>query len=1091
MNRLRVRQVIQTRITPPKAPQNIIARSGIVKLLSASQGKKILLVTAPAGYGKTTIINEYISLNDKLTAWVHITPDTKSIFDLLAYITGSLKRINEHYGNIILDTLGLIENESEKITDLAPSLSELAGLMINELLGNFKDDILIVLDDFHELQNEGSVNLFLDRLINDLPDNVQLAIVTREMPKLNLPHLRAKREILEITLRDLTFSKHEIASLADKVYSKNLTDKQVAYLESAIGGWITGIHLVMQMMENNQEESDFDLSSIPTDLFEYFAQEILNKQNNEIKDFLLKTSHLENFDADVCNNVLNITNSGELLSYLLGKNIFLESKQIVDDNGKVNVIYDYIQLFRSFLESRSEEILTAGIKKSIYLNTSNYYCSARDPEKAIDYALLSGDNGFFEKLLIENFDELFINGKFEKLWKWSNAINENDAVNKKNIFYYKGILCKFYLGKLDKAIEYLDRSIQLSEIENDENFKITATVSRLEVMMNQGKTAEALKILVELEKSPASDINKAKIFYYLGNINFQQNDLDTAQDYANKALALCRDEENTINEDIYNMLGNINIIRGEFVPAIHYYELTLSITRSLQKRLVVQGNLAILFSRSGRFAKARLCFEETQKILKLFTSPVFDIVVKMTEYNLNFETGDYEKALLLAEEINNSALKLKNSQYLFLSYQFLGECSYFLDRTENSVRYLELAEKYMNNSSIAENMLILLLNTISKFETKPARESERDLLEVYEYLGSIGSNYDRSIAGFYLAKCYRQENPETCKQYLDIVFTLSKEKGYFSFMFREYLHSPEVFDLYGAGIKTTIAEYISAAEEISGFDWVSKNYRNRLKKFVNEQYDLKMLAFGGLKFILKGDEIPEKKWLRKKRKLMLCFLFLSANKTLTKDKIVDIFFGDTPLESIDNTFHQAVSNIRTALRTDTAVSRKNKPESDDLIIYEDKNLRLNSLYSYYSDLDDFDKLINKGFSAQNRPEAIEFLQRAASLYSGGVLEGYYEDWCESLREEYKNRYIKCAEKLIETLVIENRFEEVIAQAEKLSREDNLNFISLKGNVAACLKLGRINYARNIYEKFLNQYENEIGEKPNRSSLKEIESLFEK
>lgn len=1093
MNRLRVRQVIQTRITPPKAPQNIIARSGIIKLLSGSRDKKVLLVTAPAGFGKTTIVSEYITQRKKLTAWIHLTPDIKSIFDLLVYITSSLKRINEHYGDNILETSGLIENESGKISDLAPALSEIAGLMINELLKNFDDDILIVLDDFHEMQNDGNVNLFLDRLISDLPDNIQLAIISREIPRLNLPHLRAKRQLLEITLKDLSFTKSEITSLADKIYSKNLTDKQVIYLESAIGGWITGIHLVMQMMENNPSSGDLNLSSIPTDLFEYFAEEILNKQSDEIKDFLLRTSHLENFDAGICNSVLKISNSRELLGYLLGKNIFLESKQFTDDNGEAHITYDYIQLFRSFLESRSKDILSAEVKRSIYLNTSNYYHSASEPEKAIDYAMLSGDKEFFEKLLNENFDELFINGKFEKLWKWCDSINENEIINRKNIYYYKGILSKFYLGKLDKAVEYLDMAIAQSKIEKDENFTITATVSKLEIMMNQGKTSETLEILTELEKIPASDINKAKIFYYLGNIHFQKNELEAALEYANKALELCQSsDESTITEDIYNMLGNINIIRGEFVHAIHYYELTLSITRSLQKKLVVRGNLAILYSRSGRFSKARIYFEETQKIQRFFTSPVFDIVVKMTEYNLNFETGDYERSFLLAEEINRSAIKLKNSQYLYLSCQFLGECSHYLGKTENSVKYLELAEKYMNSTSINDSMLNLLLNTISKFDTKPPLESENDLLKVYEYLSSIGSDYDRSIAGFYLAKCYMNENPETCREYLEKVFALSKEKGYFSFLFREYLRSPGIFDLSGRGSGTSKMEYNSTAEEIAGYDWISDSHRQHLRNFVNKQYDLKMLAFGGLKFILKGEEIPEKKWLRKKRKLILCFLFLSAGKTISKDKVVDIFFGDTPIDSIDNTFHQAVSNIRTALRTDPAnIKRKDKTESDDLVIYEDKNLRLNSRQNYYSDLDDFDNLINKGFAEQNRLESIEYLIRASSLYSGNVLEGFYEDWCESLREEYKNKYIKCAEKLIEMLAAENRFDEVIAQAEKLNRADDLNIASLKGSITAGLKLDRMNYARGTYEKFLTQYENEIGEKPDRSLSDEIDRLFEK
>jgi DNA-binding SARP family transcriptional activator len=512
-------------------------------------------------------------------------------------------------------------------------------------------------------------------------------------------------------------------------------------------------------------------------------------------------------------------------------------------------------------------------------------------------------------------------------------------------------------------------------------------------------------------------------------------------------------------------------------------------TRSMQKKLVVQGNLGILYSRSGRFAKARECFEETIKILRYFSSPVFEIAVKMTEYNLIFETGDYAASILLAEEINKSALKLKNRQYIQLSYQFLGECSYYLDNNESAFKYLELAEKYIDSTSENDRILNLLLKTISKIDSAANESSEKELLKVYDYLSSIGSNYDRSIAGFYLAKCYQLNNPETCRQFLETVFALSREKGYFSFLFREYIRSAKIFELAGKKHKASVMEFLAQAEEVSELNWISESYRDKLKKFIDNKYDLKMLAFGGLKFILKGEEIPEKKWLRKKRKLLLGYVMIFRTQTLSKDKIVDMFFGDTPVESIDNTFHQAVSNLRTALRIDS--NDTEKKEKNNYILYEDKTLRLNNLYNYYSDLEDFDNLIKKAFSAQNNIDCIEYLLKASSLYSGNVLEGYYEDWCESLREEYKSKFIKSAEKLIELLTEQNRTDEIIIQAERLNIIDNLNIASIKAIILANIKQGKHTIARSRFEKFIALYEDEIGEKPAQTILNEIESLFKK
>lgn len=1101
MDSTRVRQVIQTRITPPKAPKNVIARSGIVNLLLTSEGKKLVLVTAPAGFGKTTIISEYIHRSPNITAWVHITPGINDVLDLITYITSSLKRINEKFGTNIFETISLIENDTEKISDPSAALSEIAGLMINELLKNFTEDVMIVLDDLHEIQNESNVTEFLNLLLKDLPDNIQLIVISRELPALNLSHLRAKRQLTEVTQKELIFTKNEITSLASGVYSRKVSDEVLDYLESSVGGWVTGIHLVMQTMDENPIIGVGYAGALPVNLFDYFAEEIFNKLDLKVKDFLLKTSHLENFDADVCGYILESNNSADLLDYLLGKNIFLESKQFITPDGNSIISYDYVQLFRTFLTAKSKELLPPGEQNTLMLRTSIYYSENSNIEKAIDYSVLSDSKERSEELIIEIFDNFFLNGRFEKLWNWLNSLDESRLTNAKYILYYKGLLTKYYHGDLDKALQYLDRSIEVSgdknnsENDTDEDFTITAAISRLEIMLNLGKTSEALKTLLELEKKKASSKNKAKIYYYLGNIHFQNNDHKRSLEYLNTALELCSNiEDSSVTEDIYNLLGNINIVRGEFVHAIHYYELTLNMTRSLQKKLLVQGNLSILYSRSGKFHKARVYYNETVKLLRFINSPIFELLVKMTEYTLIFETGDYTSAASLAAEISKLSLKLKNSRYIHLSYRFLGECSYYLGKSEIANNYFELAEKYMNNSTESDSMIISLLKTINKMDTSPAPKTLEELEKVNDYLLSINSDYDRSMAEFYTALYYyKNNNPETCKEYLGKVFILSKEKGYFSFLMREYIRSRGIFSLAGSGFRgEAVNEYLSSIEEIAATDWISTEYKKHLMKLLDEQYYLKMYAFGGLKFILNGAEIPEKKWVRKNRKLLLCYLMLAGNKTLSKDKIIDVFYGDTPIDSADNSFHQAVSNLRTALKSGVDKNSENTdPVSDipDPVIYQDKTLRLNTAFNYYSDLEEFDNSVKKAGAAVDTPKRIQFLIKAADLYAGDVLEGYYEDWSESLREEYRNKFIKNSEMLLEYLASQNRNEETIEYADKLNRADNINMVSFKESIKAYLRLGKLNFAKNRVDKYITTYREEIGENPPASAINELQELL--
>jgi len=253
-----------------------------------------------------------------------------------------------------------------------------------------------------------------------------------------------------------------------------------------------------------------------------------------------------------------------------------------------------------------------------------------------------------------------------------------------------------------------------------------------------------------------------------------------------------------------------------------------------------------------------------------------------------------------------------------------------------------------------------------------------------------------------------------------------------------------------------------------------------------------MFAFGGLKFILNGAEIPEKKWVRKNRKLLLCYLMLSGNKTLSKDKIIDVFYRDTPIDSADNSFHQAVSNLRTALRT--GINNKNEnsnsaKEFPDTVVYQDKTLRLNTFYIYYSDLEDFDNCVKKAGDEENKGKRIQFLIKAVNLYSGDVLEGYYEEWAERLREEYRNKFIKNSELLLEDLASENRNEEVIEYSEKLNRADIINLVSVKESIRAYLRLDKLNFAKKRMDKFIRIYREEVGENPPESAITELKELL--
>lgn len=1008
-------------------------------------------------------------------------------FMLLIYIIFAIRRLKNNFGESLIETVSQLSEDSTGAININSAIDELTGMFANEFLKTFDEQVVLVLDDLHEITEYEWHKHFIELLLSEVPENLQIVITTRYQLELNLSALRAKREILEISAKELSFANEEIGTLARELYSKNYSEKDINYFAGFVGGWVTGIHLLLQSLERNTTVEKLEKGFLPENLFEYFADEIILNLDTEVRNFLLTTSHLETFDSNICNSVIGISNSAEILEYLSGKNIFIESlKEISEQNVSV-VKYTYNQLFKKFLMNKSREVLGEKLN-SVFMRIGDYYSATGNIEDAIKYYLKAGNYDSSIELLIKYFQDILESSRFESLWEIVNSFGKERIEKNKHLLYFMCLLSKFYKGNLDESVEFIDKAISKADEESDDrDFMITCLITKSEILVNRGagKIEQAFAILTDLESSQASEFQRAKILYFLGNYHFNISRFKDAKNYLEKALEICRKNDLTsLEPDIYNLLGNIYILTGEFVLSNHYYELTYNKTPGLFKKMVALANLTILHSRTGKFSKSREYFEKTKVLAKLFDTPIFNLVLRMTEYTLLFETGDYNSAFILAKEISESALKLNSGNYIYLSNRFLGECSYYLENAKTAIEYFMLSGVYVDKSNKGDEMQLSLLIAASELSLNSTPELETELLRIYSYLDTIESNYVKASAGFYLAKFYRLSgNTATALTYLENSLLLASDKEYYSFLQREYLFSRELFDiaLQNNICRKLIHEIYNNISGILDIEWISENYRRELASKVRKQYDIKMKAFGSLEFTVKNRPIEEIKWKRKKRKLILCYLLIGPNRQISKDKIIDIFYTDSSPENADNLFHQAVSNIRAALKVDqsdsTGANSKSGKSSSQYILYEGKILKMNPDFSYYSDIAEFDSFLEQAISKEDDSVRTSLLKSAVSLYNGEVLEGFYEPWCESLRNEYRNKYIKSLEQLIMLLSEHGKEDDIDKYCRKLLAADNLNELAYEIQIGTLVKLGNNAAAKERYQQMFETYEKELGEKP--------------
>jgi DNA-binding SARP family transcriptional activator len=1103
--------VIQTRVTPPRNPVNIIRRERLSNLMRENLDKSLILICGPAGYGKTTLVSDFLS-DKREFAWFSASKDINNPYTFFYYLTYALKRINKEFGASTLQIIDTVKQEERRFQNLSDAIEEIAGTFINDCQQHFTSEIYFVIDDLHNINNSEWLRTSFNKLFENMPQNFHLIITSRVIPEFNLPKLSARRSLFQIKSNDLNFTIEEITNLLKNIYSLNYSDDDIKFLGNKLGGWITGIHLIIQAYGGHFNKAKFQPDDVPENIFDFFANEIFENLENSAREFLLNTALLESLDPLVCDHILGITTSRKMINELLNKNIFIQPINL-DDNPPQNTStvkhYSYQDLFRKFLVSKLGELKSKEEVNSLLKKFHRYYLDINDIESAINYGLLAGEYKLAVPLIVKHFQKYFDEGKFENLWKWFDALPNNTEIEMPKLLLYKSKLFKFYLGDLEKALQYIEKAIEQIEEQNEKELTIDCYIAKADILLDFGKNKEVIQDLSKLAEVQTTPENRAKILYTLGYSHFMNSDYNKSLDFLNKALEICSEHDfKEIQLDIFTVMGYIYINRGEYIKGTFYYEKIVERSNNLFKKFVSLCNLVLVCSRSGKYEKARDYIAAAEELFRRFTTPIFEGAFLLANLSLRYDVGDFEESLELLEKINTIARKLDRKGLTYLSYELMAETYYYLGKPAKSSEYLDLSKKYFDE----HNKFDMLHHSCSEaMLRKKARQLEgvdKILIEAYSFYKDNMFEENRVKMGFHLADYYQLANmPETALQYLREALTIGVEKEYISFFERQVLDSRNLFDLAIENKieKAFIKAIIESLIDRKNYEWLSDECRQRISRKTEELYDIKMVCFGGLEFKVRGRNIPEEKWIRKKRKLILAYLLLNPNVTLTKDKIINMFYPDTPLDTADNIFHQTISNIRGALKfkTDELVkntkekkgSGKDKKEkqtafSPQLILYEDKVLKLNPDYIYMADVLEFNQLYNSfkvtGISIEKK---IDFGKKAFELYKGELLAGYYDQWCEDLRQDYLNKFIRLSEDLIEYLKSRENLEEVILYSDKLLKADKLNEKAYLNIIESNVKMNNASRAKERFSQMLRTFESELGETPAIETMERVKKIL--
>ncbi len=323
-------QLLTTKLFIPKNRPDLVSRPHLLERMNAGLHRKLTLVSAPAGFGKTTLVSEWIATCDRPVAWLSLEKGDSDPGRFLTYLVSALRTIVENIGE---DILGVLQSPQP------PLIESILIALINEIAA-IQDNFILVLDDYHVLDSK-PVDEVLAFLLEHLSHQMHLVITTREDPNLPLSRFRARGELTEIRVADLRFTLSEAAGFLNQMMGLKLSAEDISALETRTEGWIAGLQLAALSMREQEDVTGF-IRAFAGDhryIVDYLVEEVLLRQTERIRNFLLQTSILGRLSGPLCEAVTGQDGCSDALRSLWNEATCSLLRWMKSANGIATIIF--------------------------------------------------------------------------------------------------------------------------------------------------------------------------------------------------------------------------------------------------------------------------------------------------------------------------------------------------------------------------------------------------------------------------------------------------------------------------------------------------------------------------------------------------------------------------------------------------------------------------------------------------------------------------------------------------------------------------------------------------------------------------------
>lgn len=958
--------ILLSKLQLPKLNPRILYRARLVNIIAQNIDKKLIILCAGAGYGKTTLLSQYFAETNMAYVYYHLEKEDNDPARFLSHLIAGFQKINSNFGENL--------KRLTQFYNLPGPISEIVlGTFINEVVKNIKENTFVVLDNYHTLNPSSSIDSIISYFLNHLPENLHFIISTRYSPSISTVHLKAKGEILEINTDMFRFTKEEIRALLTALFSSKLDERQLDWLFKYSEGWPACIRLILQSYEIMQDlnpDSFFnklqdDYKKIEKNIFDYFAREIFENESSEIQQLLVDWSLLDYLNSEICDTISNRNDCDEILESLSKHNAFIYS--LPDGNYRIH------HLFQEFLRNR---LTDEKKKRQIYQHLAEYWNNYNKDEALKNY-ILAQDFDSATKTLELTAHNMLAQGKYQIFCSSIEQLPEH-------LIKKSPLLLRYY----GEALNFLGNPVKAKEI-----------------------------LTNALNKSRRITDLKAQILYIFAGISINEGNLNQAIKYLKKILKICSEDSTLIKASALNSLGAINnAIAGKSLRwAKHYFkeaykiaeknnyqELKTSILNNWGMNEYKQGNLKDAYSKisaaiqlikkhfslgcgAGFYNGARIALllgdsnsaEITLNIglevCKPFNDPWSQANIWRGYCLLYQKKNDLEKA---REYINRALEVYEKLKIPHLTINALTE----LCRIEITENNLFETQKILNSiwelkkTEDSETIPILNLQGQLAIKQDNFKEGEKFFLKAFRLAQRYNLVLELFFINFALSDIFYKTNRfNSAKKCLKLAISIAKKKGYDYLLIEELKNKSSL-------IKFMIDKHI---DDKYLFSLLRKNRGFHI---------IQVFFFGEPKLYIDGREVKDIEWKTIKAKKLFFYLLFNKEKVLNKDILIEYFWKKSGLKQGYDSLRKAVYHIRQTL--------KNYYIDDPFVIHSGNYQCSSDLY-VISDIDEFGQLIKELKTEQNK--GIKF-KRVLNIYKNGFARNWYDNWAIELADRYRQMF---------------------------------------------------------------------------------------